>query len=86
MLYRLLYKGWHVLLLGSNANNSVTAGVFYVNSNNSSSNANSNIGSHLCLLKTIYNNLASWQNTKQSLITVWYPDSIGKRTGGDISR
>lgn len=54
MFQGLLYKGWHVLLVGSNANNSVKAGVFYVNSNNSSSNANSNIGSHLCLLILIY--------------------------------
>lgn len=55
MFQGLLYNGWQVLLVGSNANNSVKAGVFYVNSNNSSSNAHSNIGSHLCLLiSTIY--------------------------------
>jgi len=38
-----------VLLLGSNANNGSTAGVFYVNANNASSNDNVNIGGQLCL-------------------------------------
>jgi len=63
-----------VVALGGNANNSVKAGAFYVNSNNVSSNDNSNIGSRLSLF---YKDLcqkcfASWQNTKQSLITFWY--------------
>lgn len=61
--------GWHVFIVGSNANNSVKAGVFISNSNNTSSNANSNIGSRLYLfLKKIFDNLASWQNRKLSLI------------------
>lgn len=63
--------GWRVLLFGSKSNNSVKAGAFYVNSNNSSSNTSSNIGTHLCLLlkrKTKCKILASWQNTKQSLV------------------
>lgn len=46
---RLLCK--RVVHVGSNANNSAKVGVFYVNANNDSSNANSNIGTHLCLLQ-----------------------------------
>jgi hypothetical protein len=75
-----------VAALGGNANNSVKAGAFYVNSNNSSANDNSNIGSRLSLWirkKLIQSCFASWQNTKQSLITVWYRKG---RTGGEISR
>lgn len=34
--------------LGGNANNGSQAGVFYWNVNNSSGNANRNIGSHVC--------------------------------------
>lgn len=67
--YRFLYQGWRVPLVSSNANNSGSAGVFALNANNTWSNDNVNIGSHLCLVKFIwYKNLASWQNTKQSLI------------------
>jgi hypothetical protein len=40
-----------VVAVGGNANNSVKAGAFYVNSNNDSSNDNSNIGSRLSLSK-----------------------------------
>lgn len=39
------------VLFGSNANNGVNAGLTYVNSNNTPSNSNTNIGSHLCLKK-----------------------------------
>lgn len=39
------------LLFGGNANNGSPAGSFYVNTNNAPTNANSNIGSHLCLIK-----------------------------------
>jgi len=37
---------------GGNANNSANAGAFYVNSNNTSSNANVNIGRRLCLWRS----------------------------------
>jgi len=37
--------------LGGNANNGSNAGAFYVNSNNTASNANANIGRQLSLLK-----------------------------------
>ena len=68
--FRILCQGWQVAKLGSNANNSVKAGVFYLNVNNDLTNDNSNIGSHLCLFfKNIWHKiLASRQNTKQSLI------------------
>jgi len=39
-----------VLIVGSNSNNSVQVGSFYVNANNDSTNLNSNIGSQLSLL------------------------------------
>ena len=39
----------NVVLVSGNANNNVKAGVFYVNSNNTSSNANSNISARLSL-------------------------------------
>ena len=65
-----MYFGFRVVLVSSNANNSSKAGVFIVNANNTWSNDNTNIGTQLCLLYNItkYINLASWQNTKQSLI------------------
>ena len=56
--------------MGGNANNSVNTGTFYMNANNTSSNANRNISSHLCLkvYLELYRNLASWQKTKKGLI------------------
>lgn len=36
-------------MFGGNANNGANAGLAYANSNNVPSNANANIGSHLCL-------------------------------------
>lgn len=36
------------VLFGGNANNSANAGLAYANSNNTPSNTNANIGSHLC--------------------------------------
>jgi len=69
---RFTYLDWRVVLVGSNANNSGKAGGFALNANNTWSNDNTNIASHLCLqFKNTffkYANLASWQNTKQSLI------------------
>jgi hypothetical protein len=69
---RFIYLDWRVVLVGSNANNSGKAGVFSLNANNTWSNDNANIASHLCLqFKNTffkYINPASWQNTKQSLI------------------
>lgn len=38
------------MLFGGNANNGANAGLVYANSNNAPSNANANIGSHLCLV------------------------------------
>lgn len=40
-----------VLKAGSNWNNTDQVGVFYLNSNNTSSNTNTNIGSHLKMFK-----------------------------------
>lgn len=37
------------VLFGGNANNGANAGFAYANSNNTPSNSNTNIGSHLCL-------------------------------------
>ena len=69
MNLRLLHLDWRVALVGGNANNSSKAGVFIVNANNTWSNDNVNIATHLCLNYLIKcSNLASWQNTKQSLI------------------
>ena len=62
-----------VAKLSGNANNGANAGMFYWNLNNDSGNLNQNIGSQISLFKMIlYSiiNLASWQNTKQSLISV----------------
>jgi len=71
MKLRLLHLDWRVVFAGSNANNSGKAGVFTLNANNTWSNDDTNIASHLCLwLKIIMvkcNNPASWQNIKQSL-------------------
>jgi len=69
MLKEFLYLYWRVVLFGANANNSGKAGVFTLNVNNTWSNDNVNIASHLCLLKILkYKNFASWQKIKQSLI------------------
>jgi len=69
---RIVYLDWRVPLVGGNANNSVAAGSFAFNANNTWSNANVNIASHLCLnLKNFsfkYTALASWQKIKKCLI------------------
>jgi len=62
-----------VAKLSGNAYTGASAGMFYWNLNNDSGNLNQNIGSQISLFKMIlYSiiNLASWQNTKQSLISV----------------
>ena len=40
-------SGWQVLMVGGNWNNGSSAGLFYFNANNSSSNSNGNIGARL---------------------------------------
>lgn len=40
-------SGWYVLMVGGNYGNGSNAGLFYFNANNSSSNANGNIGARL---------------------------------------
>lgn len=86
MLKGVLHKGWQVVLVSGNTNNSATSSVFIVNANNSSSNANSNVGTHVCLLLKIIacNILASWQNTKQSPIR--FGTHLWGRIGGEISK
>ena len=44
-----MFTSWHVVKLGSNANNSANTGAFYMNANNTSSNDNVNISSQLAL-------------------------------------
>ena len=44
-----MFTGWRVVKLGSNANNSANTEAFYMNANNTASNNNVNIGSHLAL-------------------------------------
>lgn len=66
---------WRVAHVGGNANNSVKAGVSYLNANNDSTNANSNIGRRLNLFQVFSGvfrcmNPASWQNTKQGPIGI----------------
>lgn len=59
--------------VGGNSNNSENAGGFTLNSNNSSTNTNQNIGSHVCLktyLFLCHGDLGSCQNTKQYLTQV----------------
>jgi hypothetical protein len=57
-LFDIMFKGqvsenpYHVVHVSRNANNGTTAGTFYLNSNNSSSNRNRNIGSHLAVSST----------------------------------
>lgn len=53
-------KGLHV---GGNANNGANAGSLYANANNTPSNTNANIGSHLCLKKNALADLGSCQKT-----------------------
>ena len=56
--------GWRVVKLGSNANNSANTGAFYMNANNTASNNNVNIATHLALNPELrHQNHASWQNT-----------------------
>lgn len=43
--------GWYVLMVGGNYGNGSNAGLFYFNANNTSSNANSNIGARLLVCK-----------------------------------
>jgi len=50
MMNKFLYLNWRVVLFGTNTNNSGKSGVFALNVNNTWSNDNVNIGSHLCLL------------------------------------
>lgn len=42
-----MFTSWHVVKLGSNANNSANTGTFYMNANNTSSNVNRNISARL---------------------------------------
>ena len=49
------------LVCGGNANNGANASPFYANTNNTASNANTNIGAHLMLKKNQNINPASWQ-------------------------
>ncbi len=63
-------KGWSFfrgVLFGGNANNSANAGFANANSNNTPSNANTNIGSQLCLrTKRLWNDgLASWRKISE---------------------
>ena len=44
---------WQVTKLSGNANNGVNAGTFYWNLNNTSSNLNQNIGTHVGLLVVV---------------------------------
>jgi hypothetical protein len=59
------------VLFGGNANNSANAGFSYANSNNTPSNTNTNIGSHLWFSKVKNkikgsNDLAAWQKMTTS--------------------
>ena len=44
-----MFASWRVVKLGSNANNRTNTGAFYMNTNNTASNNNVNIGSQLAL-------------------------------------
>jgi RNA-directed DNA polymerase len=56
---------WRVALSGGNYNNNANAGVAYLDANNDSANANTNIGSRLYFFKIVFvSNLASWQKNK----------------------
>ena len=52
------------LISGGNANNEANAGPLYANTNNSGSNANTNIGAHLMLMKIRNISPAAWQKIK----------------------
>ena len=59
-----MFTGWRVVKLGSNANNAENTGAFYINTNNTASNNNVNIGSQLALnIESGHQNHASRQNT-----------------------
>ena len=84
-----LHLDWRVVLVSNNANNSSKAGSFALNANNTWSNANVNIASHLCLWYTKIidkcSHLAPWQKIKKSLIQ--FGSLVSDRTtGGEISK
>lgn len=58
------------LISSANANNDVNSRSFTANTNNSASNANTNIGAHLMQLNHKNINPASWQKMTNSIITV----------------
>lgn len=68
--------------VGGNANDSGNTGAFYTNANNSSGNANQNIGSQLSLSGGMFFaahkpcHAPAWQNTKQCL------NGVGRETEG----
>lgn len=69
------------VLFSGNANNSANAGFTYANSNNTPSNANTNIGSHLCfskVKKNKSNDHATWQNKTSE--RCWYPGYSGENS------
>jgi hypothetical protein len=58
------------LISSANANNDVNSRSFTANTNNSASNANTNIGAHLMQYYYKNINLAAWQKITNSIITV----------------
>ena len=76
------YKVGHSrgVLFSGNANNCANAGLSYANSNNTPSNTNANIGSHLCFQNrasalTNYKRMTALPLGKKHLKT---PKSVGK--------
>lgn len=63
---------FQALISGGNANNGANAGAFYANTNNTASNTNANIGSHLCndILKHIPCRLAKNINFNSVLVAI----------------
>ena len=69
------------VLFSGNANNSANAGLAYANSNNTPSNTNANIGSHLCF-KIGFDNMKQYK--KNDSLATWQkisskpPKSVGR--------
>ena len=77
-----IQTSWHVVQLGSNANNALIAGAFNMNANNDSTNDNVNIGRQLCLKNKICNIITmplGKTNNKISQVLVGHNDSKAPR-------
>lgn len=74
------------LISFANANNDVNSRLFTANTNNSASNANTNIGAHLMQFYHKNINPASWQKMTNSIIAVLVSASWRRRFGMRLAK